>query len=108
MSDPVHPVTRYTVAAKFEITVKASTRLTFTDEDVREWADLEDDGEAIDPELIDEYMREALGESDVIDVYEVTDWSPLGAMDDEFTFVKVEKTMSVPPEFVPLPGMEDI
>lgn len=101
MSAPVHPVTRYSVGIVAIVEAKVEGELSFTDAEVREWAGIEDDGDALDPELIDEYACERIGEEGDLTVVDVTWWN-----NTDVTIRGAEKQMHVPAEFVPLPGME--
>lgn len=100
MSALVHAVTRYSVEVVAEVEAKVRTRLSFTDADVRAWAGLEGD-ELVDPELIDEYACELVGEEGELEVEDVHYWKKT-----DTTVVSASREMSVPAEFVPLPGME--
>ena len=100
MSAPVHSVTRYRVAIVANVEAKVEGELSFTDAEIREWADIEGDGEAIEPELIDEYARERIGEEGELTVVDVTYWK-----NTDVTVTGAEKEMHVPAGFVPLPGM---
>ncbi|MGN7861483.1 hypothetical protein ACTJI8_12955 [Microbacterium sp. 22303] len=99
MNAPVQAVTRYEVeiVAKVEATVKG--RLSFTDADVREWAELEG-ADGVDPELIEEYANELIGEEGDLEVVDVDYWKRT-----DVTVLGSSREMQVPPEFVPLPGM---
>lgn len=101
MTDVVRAVTRYHVkiTAKVEADVKAA--LTFTDDDVREWAGIEPGSEPVDPELIEEYADERIGEEGDLDVTDVTRW-----VSTDVTILRTEKEMRAPAEFVALPGLE--
>ncbi|GAT73585.1 integral membrane protein [Microbacterium sp. HM58-2] len=101
MSAPVHAVTRYKVGIGASVEAKVEGELSFTDAEVREWAGIEDDGEALDPELIDEYARERIGEEGDLTVVDVTWWNKT-----DVTVIGTERVMHVPAGFVPLPGME--
>ncbi|WP_193596110.1 hypothetical protein [Microbacterium sp. YJN-G] len=101
MNAPVHPVTRYQVGIVARVEAKVEGELSFTDAEVREWAGIDDDGEALDPELIDEYARERIGEEGELTVVDVMWWN-----DTDVTVRGTEKQMHVPAGFVPLPGME--
>ena len=101
MSAPVHPVTRYKVAIVADVEAKVDGELSFTDAEVREWAGIEDDGEALDAELIDEYACERIGEEGELTVADVTYWKSTNV-----TVTGAEREMHVPAGFIPLPGME--
>ena len=101
MSALVQAVTRYRVGIIAKVEAKVEGELSFTDAEVRDWANVEDDGEALDPELIDEYARERIGEEGDLTVVDVLWWN-----ETDVTVVGAEKQMHAPAEFVPLPGME--
>lgn len=102
MSALVRRVTRYHVLVTATVRAKVEARLSFTDEDVREWADLDGD-EPVDPELIEEYAAELIGEEGDLEVKDVEYW---GSTDVDV--LRTESTMSAPAEFVALPGMEGL
>lgn len=101
MSAPVHSVTRYKVGIIANVEAKVEGELSFIDAEVREWAGIEDDGEALDPELIDEYACEQIGEEGDLTVVDVTYWTKT-----DVTVRGAAKEMHVPAGFVALPGME--
>lgn len=63
MSAPVHSVTRYKVGIIADVEAKVEGELSFTDAEVREWAGIEDDGEALDPEPASRSARRASSRS---------------------------------------------
>ncbi len=101
MSAPVHSVTRYKVGIIADVEAKVEGELSFTDAEVREWAGIEDDGEALDPELSEEYACEQIGEEGELTVADVTYWKKT-----DVNVISAAKEMHVPAGFVPLPGLE--
>lgn len=101
MSDPIQTVTRYKVRVKARVRATVETIMTFTDQDVREWAGLEGDAMP-DPELIEEYASEEVDEG-AVELDDIHIWDQV-----DVEMLSTEKTVSVPPSFVPLPGMESL
>ena len=105
MTDLVTAVTEYQIKVELTVEAKVAGRMTVTDADVREWAEL-DGTEDIDPELLEEYVMENLDEG-ALELIKVTDWSPLRSK-TELTILSSARTMRAPESFVPLPGMEGL
>ena len=96
----VRAVTQYEVLVESEVTAQVRGHMWFTDDEVREFCELDDD-EAITYRHIEEYALEhADGECDYeldnIDDYQST----------TVTTLHTAKKMQVPASFVPLPGLE--
>lgn len=100
---PIQVTTQHTVTIRTEVKVDATAVVTFSEDDVREYYEL-DPSDTVTRELIEAYAVE----------YEDPDWDVDPRADFDFVgFTKVdshasEKVTVVPPEFVALPGMEGL
>lgn len=97
---PIKVTNQHHVTLRADITAEATARATFTDDAVREYFDLDAD-EDVTRAHVDAYATEC----EDLDL----DWD-IGEIDD-VDHIKIdarrsERTTIVPPEFVPLPGME--
>lgn len=98
----VRSAVRFHVELTGRLRVKASAHVSFTEDDVREYFDLDDD-EPITDALIADYVTEA---EDLDPDWELDDIDEYDHVDVEW--VRREKVSIAPESFVPLPGMETL
>lgn len=95
---PVYSTIRHHVRLRARVRADAFAAVSFDDDEVREWAGL-DEGEEVTPELVRDYAVEC--EDVDWDVDDIDDFDQV-----DVEWVRSEQTLVVPPSFVPLPGLE--
>lgn len=96
----VRSTVRFHVTLTGRLRVKASARVSFTEDDVREYFDL-DDAEPITDALVADYVAEAEDLDLDWEIDDIDDYDHVGV-----EWMRREKVSIAPAFFVPLPGME--
>ncbi len=98
----VKAVTRYTVHVSYEVKATVECQLWVDEPDIREFLDM-DDNDAVTDDDVEAYVleNEELNLEELVELKSIDDW------DSSTVKVLTRSTaMSVPPSFVPLPGLE--